>query len=73
MNRLAGIIVAAAGLVVIVLSVTKILPGMTQVGVTLILFGGLIIGLSFIAKPDPEDTPRMSTPETLLNIFISPA
>lgn len=72
MNRLAGIIVAAIGLVVAVLSVTKIVPHLTQPGVVMILFGGLIIGLSFIDKPDTEGTERMSTGGTLGNIFFSP-
>lgn len=72
MNRLAGIIVAAIGLVVAILSITKIVPGLTQPGIVMILFGGLIIGLSFIDKPDPEGTERMSTPSTLGNIFFSP-
>ncbi len=73
MNRLAGIIVAAFGLVVAVLSILKIVPGLTQTGIFMIVIGGLIIGLSFIDKPDPEGVPRMSTANTLLNIFISPA
>ncbi len=73
MNRLAGIIVAAVGLVVAVLSILKIVPGLTQTGIFMIVLGGLIIGLSFIDKPDPEGVSRMSTPNTLLNIFISPA
>lgn len=73
MNRLAGIVVAVVGLVVIVLSVANVLPGLTQTGGMLILLGGLIIGLSFVKKPDPEGVERMSTPATLLNIFVSPA
>lgn len=73
MHRLAGIIVAALGLVVAVLSITKVVPGLTQTGVVMILFGGLIIGLSFIDKPDTEGTDRMSTAETLGNIFFSPS
>jgi len=72
MNRLAGIIVAALGLVVALLSIAKVVPGITSTGVIMILFGGLIIGLSFIDGPDPEDTERMSTPATLGNIFFSP-
>lgn len=72
MNRLAGIILAAVGLVLAVLSITKILPGLTQTGVVLILFGGLIIGLSFIDRPYTEDTERMSTSSTLANMFFSP-
>jgi len=73
MNRLAGIIVAVIGLLVAVLAILKIIPDLTWTGVFLILLGGLIIGLSFVNKPDPEDTPRMSTGETLANIFFSPA
>ena len=72
MNRLAGIIVAVVGLLVAVLGALKVVPGVTSAGVALILFGGLIIGLSFVDKPNPEDTPRMSTPASLLNIFVSP-
>jgi hypothetical protein len=41
--------------------------------VILILFGGLVIGLSFIDKPDDEETERMPTGSTLGNIFFSPA
>ena len=72
MNRLAGIIVAALGLVVAVLSIAKVVPGITATGVFMILFGGLIIGLSFVDKPDDEGTERMSTPSTLANIFFAP-
>jgi hypothetical protein len=72
MNRLAGIVVAVIGLLVAVLSVLKVVPGVTGPGVALILLGALIIGLSFVNKPDPEGVERMSTPATLLNIFVSP-
>ena len=72
MNRLAGIILAAVGLIVAILSIVKILPGLTQVGVILILTGGFIIGLSFISKPDDEGVEKMSTGATLANIFFSP-
>jgi hypothetical protein len=72
MNRLAGIIIAVIGLVVAVLGFLKILPGMTQTGIVLFLFGLLIIGLSFIPKPEGKDTGPMSTPATLVNIFFSP-
>ncbi len=73
MNRLAGIIVAAVGFVICILSITKIVPGLTSTGVTLILFGGLIIGLSFIDKPDDEGAEKMSTGSTLGNIVFAPA
>lgn len=72
MNRLAGIVVAAAGFIVAILGVLKIVPGVTSTGVGVILFGGLIIGLSFVKGPPTEGVERMSTPATLLNIFVSP-
>ena len=62
MNRIAGIVVAAIGLVVAILSITQVVPGLTQPGIVLILFGGLIIGLSFIDKPLTDGAERMSTP-----------
>jgi hypothetical protein len=73
MNRLAGIVVAVIGLVVAVLGISKVVPGITGSGVITVLLGGLIIGLSFVKGPDPEDTERMPTPATLGNIFVSPA
>ncbi len=73
MNRLAGIIVAALGFVIAVLSILKVVPGLTQTGVVMILFGGLIIGMSFISRPESDGSERMSTPSTLGNIFISPS
>ncbi|MBK8467265.1 MAG: YIP1 family protein [Chloracidobacterium sp.] len=73
MNRIAGIIAAAVGFVICILSITKIVPGMTSTGVTLILFGGLVIGLSFVDKPEDEGVEKMSTGSTLANIFFAPA
>jgi hypothetical protein len=72
MNRLAGIILAAVGLIVSVVSILQILPGFTGAGVALILGGGLVIGLSFVNGPESSDGERMSTPATLANIFLSP-
>lgn len=71
MNRLAGIIVAAAGFILAVLSILKVVHGLTGTGVSLIVFGGLIIGLSFVNQPEDDGTPRMSTGSTLGNMFIS--
>ena len=73
MNRLAGIVVAVIGFIIAVLSVLKVIPGLTTTGVIMILLGGLTIGLSFVNKPEADGAERMSTPETLLNIFVSPA
>src|SRR5215204_299804 len=72
MNRVAGIVVAVVGLLVLILSLLKIVPGVTGTGVWLILLGALIFGLSFVNKPESDDTSKMSTPSTLVNIFFSP-
>lgn len=72
MNRIAGIIAAVAGVLVIVLSVLKVIPSLTTTGIVLILLGILIVGLSFIPKPNPGDTVRMSTASSFINIFFSP-
>lgn len=72
MNRIAGIVLAAIGLVTAILSIARVAPGLTGTGVALILLGGLVIGLSFVDKPDTEGTERMSTPSTLGNMFFSP-
>lgn len=71
MNRLTGIIVAVIGVLIAILSFLKFIP-LLSTGVSLILFGLLLFGLSFIPKPAPHDTPRMSTPETLGAIFYAP-
>jgi hypothetical protein len=78
MNRLAGIVIAGLGLLAAVLNILKVVPGVTGsawtvAGVTMIVLGGLIIGLSFIDKPPSEGVERMSTGSTLLNIFFSPS
>lgn len=70
---IAGIVVAVVGLLVLFLGISQIVPGVTSTGVWLILLGALLFGLSFVPKPAPNDTPRMDTPSTLLNIFISPS
>ena len=72
MNRLAGIVIAIIGVIVIALSVLKVIPGLTQTGISLTLLGILMIGLSFVGKPETDDTPRMFTAETLTAIFYSP-
>lgn len=72
MNRIAGIVLAAVGLIIAVLAIAKVVPGVGQTGFFLIFVGGLMFGLSFIPKPDTEGAPRASTAETLLNIFVSP-
>lgn len=72
MNRIAGIIVAVIGIILIALSVSKFVSRITQTGVVLTLLGALIFGLSFIRKPSAEGSERDSTGNTLVNIFFSP-
>lgn len=71
MNRFTGIIVAVVGVLIAVLSFLKFIP-LVSTGVSLILLGLLVFGLSFVPKPATEDTPRMSTSETLGAIFYAP-
>ncbi len=73
MNRIAGIVTAALGLIIAILGAIKIVPGVTGTGVFLILFGGLVIGLSFINRPETENVEKMSTAATLGNIFVAPS
>ena len=73
MNRLAGIIVAVVGLLIAVLSAVNITKGLISTGISLVLLGLLIIGLSFIPKPESDESTRMSTAETLGAIFYAPA
>ena len=44
MNRIAGIIAAVAGVLIIILSVLKVIPSLTTTGIGLILLGVLIVG-----------------------------
>jgi hypothetical protein len=62
------------GLVLIVLSVTNVLPGLTGAGGALIFFALVLLGLSFIPRPDgASDQPAMSAPQSLTKIFFAPA
>lgn len=74
MNRIAGIILAAIGLGIALVSVLKVIPNvsLTGPGVVMIIAGAVIIGLSFVSKPSGEGVERMSTASTLGNIFVSP-
>lgn len=72
MNRIAGIVVFAVGVLVLILGISKVVPGVFGTGVWLILLGALIFGLSFVPRPASDDVPKMSTPSTLVNIFFSP-
>lgn len=71
MNRIYGIAVAVVGLIITALSAVRVLP-LLSTGSALIFLGLLLFGLSFIPLPASDDTPRMSTPETLGGIFYAP-
>lgn len=63
----------AIGLVLLVLGVAKILPGITGAGGGLIFFAVVLLGLSFIPRPESvSDHAPMSAPESLAKIFFSP-
>jgi hypothetical protein len=65
MNLFAGIIVTVVGLILALLSILRIVPNLTWTGVALVLLGILVVALSFIKKPELDETPRMSTAGTL--------
>ena len=73
MNRIAGIIVFVAGLLIAILGATKVVYGITGTGIVLILTGALLFGLSFIPKPSDPETRQMSVFETLTKIFYAPS
>lgn len=72
MKLYGGIGLAALGILIVVAGVLNVIPGATAGGVWTIIAGLVVIGLSFIKGPDPEETERMSTAETLTGIFFSP-
>jgi hypothetical protein len=68
------IVLFVIGVLLIVLSVANVLPGLTGAGSGLVFLALVLLGLSFIPKPEgASDKPPMSAPETLLNVFFSPA
>lgn len=73
MNRIAGIVVSAVGLLLVVLSLLNVVQGLRGFSFGVLLFGLLVIGLSFVKKPDSTGAEKMSMLETLTAIFHSPA
>jgi hypothetical protein len=77
MTRYTGIVVAVVGLILTLLGALKIVPYVTGTGILLILFGGLMLGLSFIPKPTNEesdgDVGEMPAVERMTKIFYAPA
>ncbi|PYS91193.1 MAG: hypothetical protein DMF64_13180 [Acidobacteria bacterium] len=75
MNRIAAIVLFVLGLVLVILGVTKILPGAASGGGGLCLFGIIIFGLSFIpvTPSGASEEPPLSVGERLTAIFYEPA
>lgn len=73
MLRYSSIGVLVAGILIVIFGVTKILPNTTGTGVGLILLGLLLLGLSFVPKPESEDTTgEQPLFERLTKIFYAP-
>lgn len=73
MLRYSSVGVLVIGVLVLVLSLTKVLPNLTGTGIGLILLGLLLLGLSFVPGPESEDTnAEMSVFERLTKIFYAP-
>ena len=75
MNRIAAIVLFVLGLVLVILGITKILPGAASGGGGLCLFGIIIFGLSFIpvTPSGASEEPPLSAGERLTAIFYEPA
>lgn len=73
MNRNVGITIAAAGFVLAIVSVAGMMPGLTGTGITLLLTGGLVIGLSFIDPIERDEKDAIPTLRSMVMIFHSPA
>lgn len=75
MRRLAGIILFALGLVLVICSIARILPGAASSGAYAIFIGLIVFGLSFI-KPHTngaEAPAPLSPAERITGIFYEPA
>jgi hypothetical protein len=75
MRRLAGIVLFALGLVLVVCGLARILPGAASPGAYAIFIGLIVFGLSFI-KPQVNgaDAPQPLSPaERIAGIFYEPA
>jgi hypothetical protein len=73
MQMYIGIALMVVGILVAILGFTRVIPNVGGTGVMLFLAGGLVLGLSFVARPDPEGVEEMPLWSRLVNIFISPS
>ncbi|MDH3493575.1 MAG: YIP1 family protein [Acidobacteriota bacterium] len=67
-----GIALMAVGAMIAVLGFTNVVPNIGGPGVSLVFLGALVLGLSFVKRPDPESVEEMPLFSRLLNIFLSP-
>ncbi len=74
MRRIAGVVIAVIGLLLLVLGIVKIVPGAAQPGGFTLFVGLLCIGLSFIPRGQvPEDAPPPLPPsERVTGVFYDP-
>ncbi len=72
MQLYTGIALIVVGILAAVLGFTNVIPNIGGAGIALALLGGLVIGLSFVPKPDSEDVEEMPLWSRLVNIFVAP-
>ena len=72
MQMYIGIGLIVAGILLAVVGFSGVIPNIGGSGIGLVLAGGLILGLSFVARPDDEGVEEMPLHSRLINIFISP-
>jgi Yip1 domain len=75
MSRIAGLVVAVIGLLMLLATAVLKIIGLGDPGLLVIVVGLVIFGLGFIRRPaaDPEAPPPLAPAERLTGIFISPA
>jgi hypothetical protein len=77
MNRIAGIVISVVGLLLAVLGIVKILPGAIPVGVFAVFVGLVVVGLSFIRRPEPPPHADVPLPlawtERVTAVFYEPS
>src|SRR5688572_1550442 len=74
MNRIAGVIVLAIGLLMVVLGFLEIVPGARQAGIFGIIVGAVAFGLSFVRRFEPslDAPPPLSATERITGVFFEP-
>ncbi len=77
MNRIVAIVIFVVGLALLGAGIARVLPGATGPGGGIAFLGLVLIGLSFVPRPEAEadspDAPALTTAERLGGIFYEPA